>query len=110
MKIPLFATFFLALRTLTFGQSPTIIDTSDCTILLNRLSENWKLDSTGNNGFRWEHRNDLLSCKRQQFTKNSLLMLLGKPNEIRDVYKAKEFLYYYYDFRTLPRDKDGPLA
>lgn len=110
MKAFLFVIIFLPCATTGFGQNRVLADTSDCLRLLERLSENWKSDSTGNDGFRYENRKYLFSCKRQNLTKQLLLKYLGKPNQIRDVVKGKEFLYYHYDFRTLPKGKDGPLA
>ena len=110
MKAFLFASIFCTLAIIALGQNKPSADANDCVTLMNRLSENWKQDSTGNNGFRRDNTKYLLSCKQQGLAKNLLLTYLGKPNQIRDTNKGKQFLYYYYDFRTLPKGKDGPLG
>ena len=51
MKVFLFATILQSFAIVGFGQNKVSTDTSKCGTLLNRLSENWKLDSTGNNDF-----------------------------------------------------------
>ena len=104
MKVFLFATILQSFAIVGFGQNKVSPDTSNCGTLLNRLSENWKLDSTGNNGFRRENTKYLLSCKQL------LLKYLGKLNQTRETNKGKEFLYHNYDFRTFPKGEDGPLA
>jgi len=86
MKVFLFATILQSFVIVGFGQNKVSTDTSKCGTLLNRLSENWKLDSTGNNGFRRENTKYLLSCKQL------LLRYLGKPNQTRETNKGKEFL------------------
>jgi hypothetical protein len=110
MKAFLFTSTFWTLAIVALGQNKSSAGVSDCMTLMNRLSENWKQDSIGNNGFRRDNSKYLLSCKQQGLTKNLLLTYLGKPNQIRDTNKGKQFLYYYYDFRTLPKGKDGPLG
>ena len=110
MKTFLFTSIFWTLALVSLGQNKSYSDVNDCATLMNRLSENWKLDSTGNNGFRRDNTKYLLSCNQQGLTKNLLLTYLGKPNQIRDTNNGKQFLYYYYDFRTLPNGKNGPLG
>jgi len=110
MKAFLFTSIFWISATVAFGQNKSSANVSDCVTLMKRISENWKQDSTGNNGFRRDNMKHLLSCKQQGLTKDILLQNLGKPNQIRDTNKGKQVLYYYYDFRTLPKGKDGPLG
>ncbi len=93
-----------------FSQIQSANKKIDCVELVKRLSPDWKLDSSGNGGFRRENTKYLLACKTDGLTKDALLQSLGKPNQIRDTNKGKQYLYYYYDYRTLPKGKDGPLG
>jgi hypothetical protein len=110
MRQSILLCLFLACATFGFGQKQTSSKPNDCLGLLNRLSSDWKLDSTGNGGFRRENIKFLLGCNLQNLTNKLLLQNLGKPNQIRDTNKGKQLLYYYYDFRTLPNEKDGPVG
>jgi hypothetical protein len=90
-----------------FGQS---VSSQSCSEVINRLSSEWKLDSKGNSGFRLNNCRYILSCKQGNFTKEFLLEKFGKPNEMRKISGGTECLYYYYDFKTLPKNKTGPRA
>jgi hypothetical protein len=92
-----------------FCQKTSPNTTQDCKDIISTLSKECKQNSTGNGGFRRENAKYILACKKP-FTKVFLLQNLGKPNEIRKIYQGTEFLYYYYDARTLPKVKEGPLA
>ena len=59
---------------------------------------------------RSENAKFILGCKQSNLSREYILQTLGKPNEIRDVYKGTQVLYYYYDARTLSKGQDGPFA
>ena len=100
----------LTCATFGFGQKQSSSKSNDCVELIKGISSDWKLDSTGNGGFRRENIKYLLTCNTQNLTNLLLLQELGKPNQIRETNKGKQFLYYYYDFRTLPKGIDGPVG
>lgn len=84
--------------------------TTDCGVVMETLSKEWKRDSTGNNGYRRENTKFLDKCTPNNLDSLILLRFLGKPNRIERTNHGSSFMYYYYDIMTLPKSFDGPLA
>lgn len=84
-------------------------DTSQsCSQIINELSYYWKLDTLANNGFRRYTYQKFLGCKLDKIYADVLLIKLGKPNEIRRTNKGTDYLYYFFDMRTMPKNYNAP--
>jgi hypothetical protein len=85
-----------------FSQNEEQDSIHKCSVLINRMSYYWKLDSLANNGFRLYAYKDLLKCKVDKLTRAFLLEKFGKPNTIRKTNHGTEYLYYFYDSKAMP--------
>lgn len=85
-------------------------DTSNnCSNTISLISYYWKLDSLANNGFRLYTYRDLLKCKIDKVTRAFLLDRFGKPNTTRKTNHGTEYVYYYYDSKTMPKEFGRPF-
>lgn len=85
-------------------------DSCDCAKVIDELSYYWKLDSLANNGFRFYTYDRFMKCRLEKVYRALLLDKLGHPNEIRKTNKGIEYIYYYYDGKSMPKNFDGPPA
>ncbi len=69
MKTTLLLFLFFVSTSKGFSQNQSPINKNSCIEVINRLSEGWKLDSTGNNGFRRDNTKYVRSCKTENLTK-----------------------------------------
>lgn len=87
------------------------VDTSNsCSSILNILSYNWKLDSLGTNGFRFDTFERILKSDLNNISVSFLFDKLGQPNQIVKSNFGLEYRYYYYDFGKMPKGFDGSPA
>lgn len=86
-------------------------DTSRSSLqVANELSYYWKLDSLANNGFRLYTYKKFIDSKPNKMYADILLTKLGKPNETRKTNKGTEYIYYYFDIKTMPKNYRAPKA
>jgi len=76
---------------------------------LHIVSYYWKLDSLANNGFRLYAYQDLLKSKIDKVDRAFLLDKLGKPNQIEQTNHGKEYIYYFYDSKKMPKENGRPF-
>lgn len=110
MKLLLSAILSLCFYMQSYSQKMAADTYCNCTKVISDLSYYWKLDSLANNGFRLYTYDDFLDCKIDKVDRSLLLDKLGRPSEIRKTSDETEYLYYYFDIRTMPRDFEGPAA
>ncbi len=85
-------------------------DTScNCTKVISDLSYYWKLDSLANNGFRLCTYKRLLNCRIDKVYRGLLLDKLGKPNTVRKTNYGTEYVYYFYDSKTMSKENERPF-
>jgi len=110
MKSPLLLFIALCVCSIAYSQPKTVDTSCSCSKAISQVSYYWKLDSLANNGFRLYAYKGLLNCKIDKVYRALLLEKLGKPNELRKTNKGTEYVYYYFDIKTMPKDYDAPLA
>ena len=94
----------------TNAQELPNISVYKCSELLEMYSREWKTDSLANNEFRINHYRYFLKSIIDSVHQDSILNKIGKPDKIRKTNHGTEFLYYFYNAKTLHPGKDGPLA
>jgi hypothetical protein len=94
----------------THSQKAKVDTSRNCLQVVNELSYYWKVDSLANNGFRRYTYKKFLNCKPDKLYADVLLNKLGKPNETRKTNKGTEYIYYYFDIRTMPKNYNAPMA
>jgi hypothetical protein len=111
MKFPLsFVLIMIFACKGSYSQKLDMDTTQNCLDVIKEVSYYWKLDSLANNGFRLSTHEKFLECKPDKIYADVLLNTLGKPNEIRKTNKGTEYLYYYFDIKSMPKDYSGPSA
>lgn len=78
--------------------------------LIVEISADWKHDSLTKLGLRQKNAARVLRSKLDSVTKFDLLTNWGRPNEIRNTNHGQELVYYYFDYRVMPKGHDAPLA
>lgn len=102
-----FVLFFLASASYqVFSQTSFTEKTVKCSKVMSDLSYYWKLDSVANNGFRQVTRMSLLTCELDTVSKDFLMAQLGKPNKVWVNNHITEYVYFYYDYSTMPKELD----
>jgi len=96
----IFFTICLSLLGSAQGKKPDFSDS--CSNMINILSYYWKLDSLGSNGFRLYTYDRLLKCKLNDVMDTVILSKLGRPNNIRLTNLGTQYVYYYYDEKSIP--------
>ncbi len=108
-RITLFLISFI-LVTAAQGQQKHSKSEEKTSKVIVSLSYYWKLDSVAGNGFRLYAVDRLLTSKLDTVSKSFLFSYLGKPNAIWNTNHGQEILYYYFDYRAMPKGFDAPLA
>jgi len=67
--------------------------------VLDQLSSDWKKDSVGNNGFRFQSYSRIIQSKIDDLSPQQLVYKIGKPNQM---IKAMAITEYRYFVRTTP--------
>jgi len=99
----------ICVYTKVFSQTTKPYLSDSCSNIFNIVSYYWKLDSLANNGFRLYSYDRLLNCKIDKLTVAYLLDKLGKPNKISKSNQGTEYIYFYYDSKAIPKEKDKPF-
>lgn len=101
--------FGVALK--SFSQQPESDSSFNCSVILNRVSYFWKLDSLANNGFRLLSYKQILNSKVQnnEVGRAFLLNKLGNPNKVWRTNKGVEYVYYVYDRKLIPREHENAM-
>ena len=73
------------------------------------MSYFWKLDSLANNGYRACSFNRLLNARLDSITVDFLISNFGQPNKIWETNKGKQYVYYCYDHKNIPHEKNNPI-
>ncbi len=104
MKIIVLLFFCLMLSFEALSQQKAITTVDSCLLSLSSVSFFWKKDSLAQNGYRLSVYKSLLSCKYSNITSTILFEKLGQPNRIFQHSQDVDWLYYYYDGKSLPED------
>jgi hypothetical protein len=73
-----------------------------CSNILQRVSYFWRLDSLGQNGYRYSTHNEILYSTIDKITITELIEWLGKPSYISKDKTGYYYCYYYFDGRKIP--------
>jgi hypothetical protein len=92
-----------------FCQKGKLNLSDSCSNIAELVSYYWKLDSLANNGFRLYAYNRILNCKIDKLSVSYLLDKLGKPNKVSKTNQGTQFVYYYYDSKAIPSEKNRPF-
>jgi hypothetical protein len=82
-----------------------------CRDVLSEISEGWKLDSLGTNGFRYSVSEKVCNSMVDKITKPFLIETLGKPQHIQKFYVSIKkkwyvgFIYYVLNRNENPKDR-----
>jgi hypothetical protein len=97
------------LQKTSFSQSK-LPDPYSCAEVFKDVSYFWKLDSLGSNGARYFSYQKILDCKCDTLTVRFVKANLGKANKMRRTTDGIEYIYYYLDFKAMPKNYSGPYA
>ena len=78
-----------------------------CSSVIKDLSYFWKNDSLGNNGFRYYAYKRILNSKLDTLSVDSLIMYLGKPNNIIESTTTQTYIYNFFDMNKMQGDYKG---
>ena len=93
----------------SFGQEESADSSQYCSRIISQISYYWKLDSLTNNGFRLCAYKDILNSKIDKVYRGLLLDKLGRPNATRKTNFGTEYVYYFYDSKAMPEEKERPF-
>jgi hypothetical protein len=88
----------------SFAQNQKKDSICNCSSLIALKSFFWKKDSLANDGYRLCSFNELQRCKIDEVTISYLKEKFGNPNKIERTNHGIEYVYFYYDYRQIPRE------
>jgi hypothetical protein len=85
-----------------------------CADILKQITAEWKVDSLGLKGYRFDYFYVLIQSKPDSLSKNELLKHLGPPNRIQKTAYGRPWRdhveYIYFIFHEDPKGKILPFA
>jgi hypothetical protein len=112
MKVKAFSLFIglLLISIDTLGQQLSKDTLNLCSRIIELKSYYWKLDSLGANGYRLCSSDEILKCQLDKIKLDDLLKYFGKPNKVEKSSQGVEYIYYYFDYRRLPKEVNSVAA
>jgi hypothetical protein len=81
-----------------------------CSKMIELKSYYWKLDSLASNGYRLCSSDELLKCQLDNINLDFLIKYFGRANTVSKSNNGIEYIYYYFDYRKIPKDVKSTAA